>query len=351
MKNFLYYILLIACCLACVKEPKEESVTPQDTIVKTDNQTGFYLLHEGLWNQNNASLSYFNFQENSFQHQVFEQQNQRKLGDTGNDMKQYGAKLYIIVSSSNTLEVINPKTGKSIEQISFLNGEKERTPRQLAFYNNYCFVSCFDGNIAVIDTNSLVIEKWTPVGRNPEGMVIQNNNLFVANSGGLSYPNYDTTVSIINLSSLEEIKKITVQLNPTETFSDTQGHVYVLSAGNHKDISPMLQKIDQQHLVTSIDLEVNQVFQHYDSLLLVSNNHVKIFDMKTEKIIDHDFLDLSTITTLRSIYIHPTTGNIFCLDANNYTQSGIFYWYNTQKQLVNSFKTGLIPSKINFITH
>ena len=51
------------------------------------------------------------------------------------------------------------------------------------------------------------------VGYQPEEMVIVGNKLYVANSGGYRVPNYDRTVSVIDLNTFKVIKTIDVGIN------------------------------------------------------------------------------------------------------------------------------------------
>src|SRR5690554_7499977 len=55
------------------------------------------------------------------------------------------------------------------------------------------FVSSYDGYVSAIDTSSLTVTNRIKVGRNPEGICISNNSLFVANSGGLDYKDRKST--------------------------------------------------------------------------------------------------------------------------------------------------------------
>ena len=47
---------------------------------------------------------------------------------------------------------------------------------------------------------------------------------------------YDKTVSVVDLSTFTEIKKLDVVLNPTRIQADEQGNVYVVSMGNYADM-------------------------------------------------------------------------------------------------------------------
>ena len=100
----------------------------------------------------------------------------------------YGNKIYIVVNVSSTVEVMDFTTGKSIRQIQMLrdNGSS-RQPRSIAFDKDKAYVCSFDGTVARIDTTSLEIEAIITAGRNPDDICVQNNKLYVSNSGSLDY--------------------------------------------------------------------------------------------------------------------------------------------------------------------
>ena len=169
------------------------------------------VLCEGLFNMNNSTLALVNNADSSVDYNVFLTVNGRGLGDTANDMKRYGGKVYITVNVSSQLEVIDANTFISIKQVPLFNDKGvARQPRNVVFYQDKVLVSCFDGFVAVLDTAVLEVEKLIQCGRNPDQMVISNGKLYVSNSGGLDFPFYDNTVSVVDLSSYKEIKQIEV---------------------------------------------------------------------------------------------------------------------------------------------
>jgi len=88
----------------------DDTIVLQDTgDHPTETETaGMYILCEGLFNMNNSTLSYYDFNKSemlSFQdsdkkgtdktsYDYFKMANGRKLGDTANDLQRYGSKLY-----------------------------------------------------------------------------------------------------------------------------------------------------------------------------------------------------------------------------------------------------------------
>ena len=195
---------------------------------------------------NNAGLSCFNLNTLTMTVDTFMNVNEKGLGDTANDMIVYGSKMYIAVYGSSIIEVTD-LSGKSIKQIK--SSGDALLPRFFTANEGKVYVSLYDGYVARLDTASLEIEQKVKVGRNPEQLVVANNKLYVANSGGLDYNTpvgYDKTVSVIDLASFQETKKIEVVTNPVNLVTDSQGDVYLVSMGDYGAIPNTFQRIDSE---------------------------------------------------------------------------------------------------------
>ena len=87
-----YIIILSLFLFSCKKDIVENKV------VVNQLHQGALVLNEGLFQQNNSSLSWVDYYDYSTQNEFFELKSGRKLGDTGNDMQQYGGKIYVVVT-------------------------------------------------------------------------------------------------------------------------------------------------------------------------------------------------------------------------------------------------------------
>lgn len=317
---------------------------------------GILVLCEGLFQQNNSSLSWIDLNDETVDTDFFTSQNGRFLGDTGNDMKMYGSKIYIIVNNSNTIEVINKKDGKSIKQISMTNGSAAKQPRAIAFYNGKAFVTCYDGFVDVIDTTNLTISQRIPVGSNPESLAVSNGKLFVSNSGGLNYPAVDSTVSIIDLTSYAELDRIVVGKNPGAVQVDSEGDVYVIARGNYSSIPSRMVRINSQtnSVEQTYSFDASGMALMNDYFLISYYNYstqsseIRLFNTLNETIENNNFISTSGLTTLYGIQYNPATDKIYCLDAMNYTNSGYVRQYTSTGVYEKSYHVGLNPSKLIF---
>lgn len=317
---------------------------------------GMLVLNEGLFQQNNSSLSWINTSNDEVIDDFFLSTNGRLLGDTGNDMEIYGGKIYIVVNNSNTLEILSKKTGKSIKQISMVNGSIGKQPRSIAFYGSKAFITCYDGFVDVLDTVSLTITQRIPVGSNPEGLAVSNGKLFVANSGGLNYPNVDSTLSVIDLTNLQEITRITIGKNPGGVNVDQNGDVYAIARGNYGSIPSRMVRIN------SINNTLEQTFtfdasgmERMNEYFLISfynysteSSEIRLFNTETESVENNSFINTSNITTLYGVHYNPGNSKIYCSDAMGFTNSGYIRQFSSSGAYEKSYHVGLNPSKIIF---
>ena len=312
-------------------------------------KNGVLVLCEGLFQQNNSSVSWID-NSGGINNSIFADRANRSLGDTGNDMKQYGGKVYIVVNNSSTLEVLSAHDFSSIKQIQMVEGSTPKQPRSIAFHGSNAFVSCFDGYVDVIDTASLTITERIQVGANPEGMAVANNKLYVANSGGLNFPNVDSTLSVIDLSTNSEIQKVVVGKNPGTIIADAYGDVYVIARGDYGSIPSRLVRVN-----TTTDTN-EETFPFDISLITAMNNNflisdgvtISTFDPALEQVSMSNMINLGGVTTLYNIAYNSSNDQIYLFDAMNYTNLGYIRTFTTSGSHITDYHLGLNPSKALF---
>lgn len=342
-----------------------------DDLTDTDDNSGgsanpeagtaeFYVLSEGLFNLNNSSLMRYTFKDQKAIPDYFRRINQRGLGDTANDMAIYGSKLYMVVNVSSQIEVIDLNTGVSIRQIPMLseNGSS-RQPRYITFDAGKAYVCSFDGMVARIDTASLTIDGLTRAGRNPDGICVQNRKLYVSNSGGLDWESMgvDNTVSVIDLATFSEIKKIQVGPNPGRIQAGQDGSVYVVTRGKNIE--------EGDYKFVQIDSRMDVVARTFDEKVLnftlsdhlaylynfdykTQSSWIKVFNLKAGRTEREAFItDGTRITTPYSITVNPYNGNVYITDAYDYKVKGDVLCFSPQGQL--QFRIGNVGINPNTI--
>lgn len=182
--------------------------------------TGAYVVNSGnMGNKIESSLTAIDYASSTATQNVFKAANGRSLGNTANDGIVYGNKIYLAVDQSNTIEVIDKKTKQSIKQIKtteLLGNAEGAEPRHIIADGGKVYFTTYGGYVAAVDTTSFALQKKWQVGSYPEGLVIGNGNLYVANS---NYGAGGGNISCINLSNDNvETKNIEGVNNPTGVY-------------------------------------------------------------------------------------------------------------------------------------
>ncbi len=366
-KNRFKFLLIAALAIFTMTscEPKIDIEEKPSFVIST----GLLVLNSGKMDSNNSILNYFDSTTQVITADAFSVKNNRDLGDTGQDMIQYGSKIYISVYGSGIIEVIDAKTAVSIKSISVLNiitGSK-CYPRYFAKANGKVYVTVWDktlgvegkGTVAMLDTTSLTITKTTNVGSYPEGCAIVNNKLYVANSGGLNMTK-DSTISVIDLTTFTETKKMKVGLNPSSVLADNYGDIYVITNGNYGSIKPMLVKINcTTDVVTELpNIKATRMaisgekaymyYSDYDASWTVQNKQFNVYDVKNDPATATTFISADLIkSNTSSIDVNPIT-NLVYISETDYKNNGTMHCYEQTGVEKYKFTTGLNPQKVIF---
>ena len=384
MKRFsLFYIacLILAVVSSCREDFYIVPSQNQDTGVAPTrgNILGMYVLNEGNMGSNKASIDFLDLDENKptvhYLRNIYSERNPnvvKELGDVGNDIKIYGSKLWIVVNVSNKVEVATADSCKRITQINIPNC------RYLAFKDGFAYVSSYVGPVKFdkdaplgmvykVDTVDFKKKDSVVVGYQPEELCIVDNKLYVANSGGYRAPNYDHTLSEIDLATFKEIRKIKVGLNPHHCQVDHYGQIWVTSRGNYNDVPSRIYRLYKgrnqlYEVMDSIDTPVSGLSIVGDSLYYygtawnnaTATNNISygLINVRTHKIIDTNLFSapqLKAITMPYGIIVNPVERDFYLMDAKNYVSSGSLLHFKPDGTYDWTVQTGDIPGHATFV--
>ncbi len=384
MKRFsLFYIacLILAVVSSCREDFYIIPSQKQDTGVAPTrgNILGMYVLNEGNMGSNKASIDFLDLDENKptvhYLRNIYSERNPnvvKELGDVGNDIKIYGSKLWIVVNVSNKVEVATADSCKRITQINIPNC------RYLAFKDGFAYVSSYVGPVKFdkdaplgmvykVDTVDFKKKDSVVVGYQPEELCIVDNKLYVANSGGYRAPNYDHTLSEIDLATFKEIRKIKVGLNPHHCQVDHYGQIWVTSRGNYNDVPSRIYRLYKgrnqlYEVIDSIDTPVSGLSIVGDSLYYygtawnnaTATNNISygLINVRTHKIIDTNLFSapqLKAITMPYGIIVNPVERDFYLMDAKNYVSSGSLLHFKPDGTYDWTVQTGDIPGHATFV--
>lgn len=368
--------LFAACREDEVVVPTEYDILPV-TVPEGSDVVGMYLLNEGNMGSNKCTLDYLDFVQGYYVRNLYAERNPhviKELGDVGNDIRVYGSRLYVVVNCSNKLEVLDARTGVRIAQVDIPNC------RYVNFYRGHAYVSSYVGPVQLnnpnavkgavykVDTLTLKVEGKCTVGYQPEEIEVLGEYLYVANSGGYMAPNYDNTVSVIELEGFRQMQKIPVGINLHRVKADNHGRLWVTSRGDYETISSnlyVLQKKkgrNEMEVTDTLNIPCSNFCISGDSLYYYStewNNFTQqntitygIINTETLQRVSNSFITDGTqadITIPYGISIHPDTGDIYITDAKNYVSSGVLHCYSKDGKHKWSVRTGDIPAHMCFI--
>ena len=330
--------------------------------------SGFYLLNEGNMGSNKATLDYYDYTSAVYTRNIYTMANPevtQSLGDVGNDLVIYGSRLYAVINCSNLIEVMDARTAKHIGMISVPNC------RYLAFDGGYGYVTSYAGPVLIdqnykqigyvqrFDTATLQLVDTCHVGFQPDGLEVVGRTLYVANSGGYMVPNYEHTVSVIDLATFKETERIDVAINLHRVKADKYGQLWVSSRGDYYDIPSRLYCIDTQsnRVVDEVAVPVSGMWLDGDSLYIYGSEFsyftmdwtmtYAIVDVRTHAVVSTNFITDGTETAITKPYglmVHPITKDIYLTDAKSYVIPGALHCYGPDGRLKWSVRTGDIPA-------
>ena len=331
---------------------------------------GFYLLNEGNMGSNKATLDYYDYTTATYKRNIFAEANPditQGLGDVGNDLRIYGNRLYAVINCSNLIEVMDATTAKHIGQLNIPNC------RYLTFADGYGYCTSYAGPVQIgntqigyvakFDTATLRIVDTCHVGFQPDGLEVVGNRLYVANSGGYLAPDYDSTLSVIDLASFKQVATIPVAPNLHRVQADHLGQLWVSSRGDYFDTPSRLFCLSLSSTTNSLDtlnIPVSNFTILGDSLYYISTEYsyetyedvisYGIVNVRTHQpLTTYLITDGTTLVKPYGIAVHPTTREIYITDAGNYVTPGMLYCFSPQGILQWSVRTGDIPSAICFL--
>ena len=319
-------------------------------VTDEEREGGLYVLCEGNMGANKARLDYMNLHSGNYFANWYGAENPtqlKELGDVGNDIKQHGARLYAVINCSHKVEVMDLRS-RHVGQVDIPNC------RYVAFKDDKMYVSAYVGSVAdpdmlgsvfEVDTASLTITREVKVGHQPDELCILGNKLYVCNSGGYLINRYDSTLSVIDLSSFTQTHQITVGLNPTRVRIDEQKHLWVCCQGNYAERKPEIVVLEDGYIVKRIPTPCSNISIHGNTAYVIDNEEHILRAFSTL-----DFTEQSQPIDIKH-FEHPygllaTADALYVTDAKNYVSSGVLYSFSYDGHEHWRTLTGDIPGHL-----
>lgn len=379
MRQYILYILILLTILSgCRTDDIIIYAEVEDTGAMAVNSevVGMYLLNEGNMGSNKCTLDYLDLSgiKAIYNRNIFAERNPnevKELGDVGNDIKIYGSRLWLVINCSNKVEVCRASDAVKIGKVDIPNC------RYVTFDDGFAYVSSYVGPVAVgsnaprgrvykVDTLTLQKVDSVVVGYQPEEMAVVDGKLYVANSGGYRVPDYDHTVSVVDLASFTEERQIDVDVNLHRCRADQYGNLWVTSRGDYYDIQPKLYCLskgfgDQMEVIGDFDVPATDLCLVGDSLYYLgssfnystmSNDRVMgIINVQTHEVVTTQLTtapEAESMVQPYGIIVHPQNRDFYLMDAKNYVSSGELLHFLPDGTFDYKVRTGDIPAHAAF---
>lgn len=375
-RRFLRYLWVAVClflCLACRKDlPVLRSESEVVSRPGSPHEIkGMFVLNEGNMGSNKCTLDFLDSRSGFYTRNIYPERNPevvKELGDVGNDLQVYGNRLYAVINCSHYVEVMDVRTARHIGSVNVTNC------RYIVFAGDKAYVSSYAGPVQIdpnarpgkiveFDVNTLQITREVVVGYQPEEMVIKDGLLYVANSGGYRFPNYDRTVSVVDLGTFEVVNTIDVAINLHRMRLAPDGLIYVSSRGDYYGTKSDVFVIDPeaQRVIGRLGVAASEMCMDGDELYLISvewsyvsgKNEIRytLYDTRKREILPRNFITDGTEKEISIPYglgVNPETKEIFVSDATNYVTPGYLYCFSPEGKLKWKVRTGDIPAHFAF---
>ena len=356
--NRSYILLLVGLLLhSCMDDDQWYNLNDYN-----EQSTGVFILNEGNFMYDNASLSFYKPDSLIVQNNVFAEANGAPLGDVAQSMTIKDSLGFIVLNNSGKIYVINTNTFEFAGKITGLT-----SPRYIHFIN--------DSKAYVTDLYSKTISIVNPLTFEVTGTIDVDNNHpdFAQHAteqmlqhGKYLFVNcwsYDDKLLVINTETDQWIDSIAVPIQPRSMVMDKNENIWVLTdggfAGNpfgHEE--PALLQLDPQtrqivsmqrfDLSTSpSDLAINNTG---DTLYFINGNVYRrsIYENSTTELFIESPYDGAYDRGFAAIGVDPRNGDIYVADAIDNIQRGAVYRHQIDGTAIDTFRVGIIPTAFIF---
>ena len=260
------------------------------------------------------------------------------------------------------------QTAKRIGQIDIPNC------RFIKFAGRYAYVTSYAGPVEInpnyeqigyvarVDTATLKVVDRCLVGYQPDELEIVDGKIYVANSGGYmgagETSGYERTVSVIDIYTFTEERRIDVAYNLERIKADRRGDLWVSSRGDYKGLPARLFFIDRkkQQVTDTIPIAATNYWIDDDLLYVYGtewsyitndwNISYSIVNTVTHKIVTRNIITDGTNKEIEMPYgimVDPETKDIYITDAGNYVTPGALYCFDKYGKKKWVQRSGNIP--------
>ncbi len=365
--GWLLLLLLVFGTVSCMDDDLLTRVNRIDTGIDSQlgqmirKQRGLFILNQGNFMYENASLSYYFIDSMKVLNQAFWRVNEFPLGDVAQSMAIHDSLGYIVMNNSGKILVININTFQYVGKITgmvspryihFVSGKKayvsDLHARALTIFNPETFQ--VTGQIPLKNSTSLFSQHPT------EQMIGFGDKVFV------NCWSYDNKILVIDSKTDQLIDSIDVVMQPASMVLDCNNKIWVLSDGGAPG-NPMGY---ERPALTCIDAESHEVERVIrfnlgeaprslalngtaDTLFYIKGHvwRTPVVHYQPKSIVESPYQQNHSGGYF-ALAVDPLTSEIYLADAIDHVQQGLVYRFSAQAVPVDTFRVGIIPGGFCF---
>jgi len=301
---------------------------------------------EGNFGWGNASMTIYNSLTKTTSNNVYQNQNNVALGDVLQSTTVFNGNLYVVVNNSNKIEVLDTANFISKGVITGLT-----SPRYfLGISPSKAYVSdLYSNKITIVNPSTFQTIGSITTGGWTEQMVLYGNKVYVTKKA-------TNQILIVDYTSDLIVDSITVGREPNSLVLDNQNNLWVLCSGGINESLPQLVKINTLSNSVVNSFVFSSVAQSPTSLCVDSskttlfylNNGVYKHTVNATTLSNSPFIS-SGNAIYYGLGINPYNNDIYVADAIDYVQAGKVYRFLFDASPIDTITTGIIPQDFSFI--
>jgi len=350
IRNVILSVFIISLSWSCSSD--DDDVKIQEPL--GDYENGILVSNEGPFSNGTGTVSFISEDLSVVNNEIFKMTNEEDLGNIVQSIGFTEDEAFIVANVSNKINVVNRYTFEKIASIT----EGLNNPRYFTTANGKGYVTNWgdtadetDDFVAIIDLQNYTVEGTISVVLGPEAILAKDNTVYVAHQGAWGQNN---KVSVINTTSNEVIKTLTVGDVPNSMQLDASGNVWVLASGKpaytEDETAGVLSKINTgtNEVDTNFEFETAQHpgDLNLDGSILYYNLGGKVYTQN----LSSSTLDLDVALEEASFYSMAVyNGRLYGTDAKDYASNGTLTVYDLSTKLaIETMTVGIIPGGIYF---